>query len=101
MNITTQSGSLSGVVTTLMTDTKYINKNNSCLEVVVKGETAYVVSDFFNIKNLPIYDTKEEAMCYKMLKEVQNGKNISNFKASKYYNTYISFLKENYPEHLI
>lgn len=81
---------------------EFLVHNNSVLEVFNLDNGDFVtVGDKFKAPNSPIFDNKEDAMYFKLLRSLEKGKPISNFKSSKYYKYYIERLKKENPEYII
>jgi len=56
----------------------------------------------FDIKpSTTIFKTIKEARYCSMLVDLGRGKNINNYRSSKYYKYYLSRLKKDHPEYLI
>lgn len=83
-------------------DSKYIIDGASVIEVIEVGDNHLVpASVMFDKKDYQLFDTRLDARYYCMLKDLQKGKNIENYKSSKYYQYYIERLKEENPEYLL
>lgn len=87
--------------------TKYIYHGGSVQSVLDLGineqsKNEFVnVSDVFTVKNPNIFETKKDAMYYKLIIELSNGHKLENYKRSKYYKYYLKRLKNEHPEYLI
>jgi len=82
--------------------TKYIIDGNVTIEVIEVGE--YLVPSanlIYKSSNYVKYDTKLDVMYAKLLRDLSNGKDISNYKSSKYFNYYVERLKEENPEYYL
>jgi hypothetical protein len=81
---------------------KFIIQGNQTFAVYELDDEHLVFADQeFKKADYFLYDNKDDAMYYKLVQELQNGKDITNFKSSPYYRSYLERLKIENPEYLI
>ena len=81
---------------------KFALTNGNVCKVIELGDDYLVEIDkIFSAKNVQLYNNKEEAMFQKLVQELKRGRNLKNYKRSKYFSYYKERLKEEYPEYLI
>lgn len=59
------------------------------------------VGDVFDPKFFKVYTDRKDALYDKLIKDLQNGKPIENYKSSKYYQYYVDRLKKENPEYIL
>lgn len=80
----------------------FIISGRSVFEVYDLGNSKYVqVEALFTVENENVFETKFDAMYANIISNLQKGKPLSNYRASKYYNEYIERLKVEHPEYII
>ena len=84
-----------------MLESKFIIYRDTVLEVYIIGDFAIPVGQEFKHDTFKKFDNKCDAMYYRFLSEIKNGKPVENFKVSPYYNMYIERLKKDHPEYFI
>jgi len=83
-------------------ETKFIIDGNSVISVVEVGDGYLVPADvIFKKKDNQLYNSREDARFYCMLEQLEKGKDITNFKSSKYYKYYVERLKKDFPEYIL
>lgn len=83
-------------------NSKFIIDGASVIEVVEIGDDLLAPAQtIFKRGDYDVYDTRLDARYHSMLRDLQNGKSIYNYKSSKYYKYYIERLKEENPEYII
>lgn len=81
---------------------KFVIDGSSVIEVIEVGEYLVPVANMvFKTKDHEMYETREDARFYCMLEQLKKGKDITNFKSSKYYKYYVERLKKEHPEYII
>ena len=84
-----------------------LTRNNTVMQVFdlgtnERGSNEFVnVSDVFTLKNYEMFDSKKDAMYTKLIRELDSGKSLSNYKSSKYFKYYCERLKKEHPEFMI
>jgi hypothetical protein len=85
-----------------MMETKFIVDGASVIEVVEVGDGFLVPAiNVFQKKEYTLYESRNDARYNCMLEELKKGKDISNYKSSKYFKYYVERLKKEHPEYII
>lgn len=67
-----------------------------------QGKREFVrVGDVFTVRDYEMFESKKDAMYAKLIKELESGKSLDNYKRSKYYKYYVQRLKKENPEFII
>jgi len=83
-------------------ETKFIIEGNTTLEVVEVGDYLVPAANMmFKSKDYTLYNNKLDVMYAKLIRDLSNGKDMSSYKRSKYYQYYVDRLKEENPEYYI
>lgn len=85
-------------------ETKYLVVGTELIPVVVISENWVVpASQIIEIRpeTSTIFDNKEDGNYYKMVKKLDSGVSIDNYKSSRYFGFYMERLKDEHPEHVI
>lgn len=81
---------------------KYIIDGGQILPVYDVGNGWLVIAtDFYDAAKHTMYDDRMDAMYAKLVRDMQRGKPLENFKSSKYFKYYIDRLKKENPEFII
>lgn len=80
---------------------KYIFDRGGASAVVELQNGYFAYAKHIFKHNEELFDTPEEALYSAMVKNLQTGTNLSNYKSSPYYDYYVKRLKEEYPEYVI
>lgn len=82
--------------------TKFIIQSNSVIPIVIINDVYYVpAGEVFELKDNNVYDNKLDAQYTLLIQNLRKGKQLSNYKTSKYFKYYIDRLKDENPEYLI
>lgn len=82
--------------------TSFVISGNNVTEVVEYNDYFIPYYNEFFLKSETIsFDTREEAMFQKALSSIIEGKPVEKYKSSKYYDYYLTRLKQDYPEYCI
>jgi hypothetical protein len=60
-----------------------------------------IAADVFKASDYIVYTNRFDAMYAKLIKDLQKGKPLENYRSSKYYKQYIERLKKENPEFAI
>jgi hypothetical protein len=83
-------------------ETKFIIDGSSVIEVIEIGDGLVVPANvIFEVRNHELFESRKDARYHSMIKELEKGKSIENFKSSKYYKYYLNRLRKDHPEYLI
>lgn len=67
-----------------------------------KGKREFIrVDSIFTVNKFELFGSKRDAMYHKLIKELNSGKPLSNFKRSQYYSYYVKRLQKEHPEYVI
>jgi hypothetical protein len=82
--------------------TKFIIVSNSVIPIVIINDAYYVpAGEVFELKDNNVYDNKLDAQYTLLIQNLKKGKQLSNYKTSKYFKYYIDRIKDENPEYLI
>jgi hypothetical protein len=83
-------------------EVRYIINGASVIPVVEVGDDHLVPAhDMIERKDIPVFNSREDARYHCLLRDLENGKSIENYKSSRYYKYYIKRLKEENPEYIL
>lgn len=83
-------------------EVKYVLNGATVVPVVEVGDEFLVPAhEMFRKENCPVFGSREDARYHCLLKDLEKGKSIENYKSSKYYKYYIERLKEENPEYIL
>ena len=81
---------------------KYVLDGGNVIPVYDVGGGWFVIAtEFYDATKYKLYDNRMDAMYDKLVKDLQTGKPIENYRSSKYYKYYIDRLKKENPEFII
>lgn len=85
-----------------MFETKFVISNNSMFEAYDLGDGNFVqVGAMLKCEPEDVFDTKFDSHYTYVVRRLQKGTPLSNYKSSKYYNEYVHRLKKEHPEYII
>ena len=81
---------------------KYIVCGNDVVPVyeLANGDLT-IAADIFKANDYIVYTNRFDAMYAKLIKDLQRGKSLENYRSSKYYKQYIERIKKENPEFAI
>jgi len=83
-------------------ETKFILNGANVVPVVEIGDDYLVPADvMFKKEQHTIYESRLDARFFCMLKELEKGKALEDYKKSKYFKYYVERLKKEYQEYII
>lgn len=81
---------------------KYVLDGGNVIPVYDVGGGWFVIAtEFYDATKYKLYDNRMDAMYDKLVKDLQTGKPIENYRSSKYFKYYIDRLKKENPEFVI
>lgn len=81
---------------------KYVLDGGNVIPVYDVGGGWFVIAtEFYDATKYKLYDNRMDAMYDKLVKDLQTGKPIENYRSSKYFKYYIERLKKENPEFVI
>lgn len=82
--------------------THFVLLPDGVIEAYDLGDGDFVqVSEKFKCEPSDVFETKFDAYYAHVVRRLQNGTPLSNYKSSKYYNEYVERLKKEHPEYII
>lgn len=81
---------------------KYVLDGGNVIPVYDVGGGWFVIAtEFYDATKYKLYDNRMDAMYDKLVKDLQTGKPIENYRSSRYFKYYIDRLKKENPEFVI
>lgn len=80
---------------------KYVVIADQLIPIADFGDWGCPMSSIISLQDADVFESREEANYYKMVKRLDKGVSIDNYRNSKYFQYYKEKLEKDHPEHLL